>query len=120
MGAYTYYYFFSFIILLGAVLHVINMIYFRAKDRLLFMGDLKFSLEGHKKLKKVAGTYGLSIAVAIVLLAMINFGYSAYRLMQLDTSTARFVLVFAPIFSTALFGWILQTMHRDSQSGKRR
>lgn len=120
MGAYTYYYFFSIILLLGVVLHIINMVHFIMKDRLLFMGDLKFNPGGYKKLKKIAGTYGLSIAVIVALLLAINLGYSVYILMQLDTPTARYVLIFAPIVSILLFGWILNTIRRDSRLHKRK
>lgn len=116
MGFYTLYYFISIATVLAVILHIANMIFFRKRNRLLFMGNLKFKPQGYKKIKKVAGASGLSVASAVGLIFVANLILSIVVLFRVNTTTANYILIFAPIVSVLLFIWIIYSMYKDAKA----
>jgi hypothetical protein len=99
----TLYFFFSIILLLGLMLHLTNMIFFRKKGQTLIRQYDKRSPEYHR-LKELADNHHLAAsALAGILLIANNIFAVSLILSSKDQSYRGFILIFAPIACLALF-----------------
>jgi len=112
MAPETFYYFLSIFLVLIAVFHISHMIYFRARGK-TFLGEVfKPGKPGYKKINKLASASGLTIAIVLALLFVANLAYDISRVAHINTSDARFLLIFAPAVTILIFCGALFTTRK--------
>jgi len=99
MAGETYYFLFSLILVLGILLHGINLIYLRLRGKTTFGQAFKRGSPEYDRIIKLATNGKIAIVALILLVFIANFAYSVVRITRLDTPDANFLLVAAPIFA---------------------
>lgn len=103
MAAETYYYFFSLILVFGIALYIANLVRLRISGKTTFGLAYKPGTPEYKRVVKLASTRSLVITIIILGAFIVNLVNSVVKIVQLDTPDARFVTVFAPIFTVLFF-----------------
>ena len=108
MAAETYYFFFSIILVVGALLYSASLIYFRAHGKTLIGNSYKPSTVEYRKLQNLSSAKQLVLAAVGVLIAIVNLAYDVNRILHLADSTyAHGILLYAPISCLVLVAILL-------------
>ena|SRR5581483_1364490 len=103
MAGYTLYYFFSIIFAAGALFYIMNLVYLKTKGKAFYGIKLKPGTAEYKKAVSLASNRNLAIWIVLDLILIANLAYSVMLVIRLNTASAHFVLIFAPIFTAVLF-----------------
>lgn len=104
MSAETYYFFFSIIGAIVAILHLIKVLYFRFNSKTPFGIQKKYTQFEEQWLNKFSSVPYLSAAALIVFLTTTNLLHDINRLLKLeDQEYARGLLIYTPVIIVVLF-----------------
>src|SRR3984885_8516336 len=113
MAPYTYYYFFSIILLLGVVDYLATITRARLKGKTLSGVEFKPGTAGYERMKKLTSARGLAVPLIIGALLCVNLAYSLSLVARLGTRDAHFVLFFAPVACILLMIGALRTTRKN-------
>ena len=107
MAPETYYFFFSILLVSGPGVYLTNMAYYRIKGKNIIGRKFKPGTVDYDLMQKHSSNFGLIILSAITVLGIANLIFDIYRILHLpNQDDARFLLVFAPVF-TAVIGTVV-------------
>lgn len=108
MASETYYFFFSIILVIGAVFYILNLVYFRVLNKTLYGQEYKPGTPENMRVRKLASNRNIVTCCAIAFVFVANLAYDIHRLLRLSNrSYAHSILIYAPIscilFSIMMF-----------------
>jgi hypothetical protein len=106
MAGETFYFFFSIVAVLAATLYIANMVTFRIKGENILGEKVKPGTLDYKKIRRLASAHALIPVVILEFIFLVNLSYDVIRLIQMNTSDARVLLIFAPIVAILIFCWV--------------
>lgn len=119
MAGETYYFAFSLIAIIGMVLHIINLTYFKLKGKTILGEEFKPGTDGYKKFKHLTSVQGVTITALIGVILVVNMAYCIYRILHLDNPEyARFILYFSiglVLFTVVMFAVMRDKLKADKQ-----
>jgi hypothetical protein len=122
MAPYSYYYFTSIAFLVGAILWIATLMRIRTAGRTLFGQNYKRGTREYARVVRLASNRNVSIALVLVVILAANLVNSAYRVVHLGSSDARFLLIFAPVVTILAYGFGIYYMRQqfDNSTQNRR
>lgn len=118
MAGETYYFFLSILLVLGALLHITNIAYYKAKRKTVLGERYKSGTPEYEKLSKIVSNRNLVIALIATPFLVVNLAFSAHRVASLDTPDSHFLLIFAPIASILFLIMMLFVVRNMLKSNK--
>lgn len=119
MAAETYYFFFSLIFALIALLHTINLVGLRIKSKGIFGLFYKPGTPEYGKLRKIVRNRNIALSVLVTLIFIASLAYSLIRLTELNTPDADFLLFSSPIFAIGIGLGMLALARKESSKYRR-
>jgi len=120
MAGESYYFLFSVVAVLITILHIFNVLYFKAKGKSILGEDIIQGAPGCGKFKKLSSNRAIIVAATILLVFIANLVYDVGRLLDLDNQEyARGMLTFGPAAVILFFIVMLLVMRNRLKSGGR-
>jgi hypothetical protein len=82
----------SFSLVMIAVVHTVNILYFRLKKRTILYKHLKRGTLGYKKFAKLSSSWGIAIAFAVLALTSVNLWLVVHELSKVDKDVGGLVM----------------------------
>jgi len=122
MALETFYFFLSVIALLGAVLFIGSILFFRITNKTILGEVVKPGMPAHKSMRKLTGNRNLIITIIFALILIANLIYGVARVIKMNDPTyASFLFIVAPTVTIFGFSLILRDARRKlggKRSGK--
>src|SRR6266540_758184 len=113
MAPDTYYFFFSIILVLGVILHIANMVYFRVKGKTIVGNRYRPGTPEHATLKRYSSNRYLTIVLMLAMLLVANLALDVNRLLHLSNREyARGILIYAPVSCVLLAVLVLVSAYK--------
>jgi hypothetical protein len=112
MAGDTYYYLFSFTLMVAVIVRLIGIILFRRKGITLFGDTLQRNSLRYKNLKRTSKRSYLIVTAFLTVVLVGNVVFEIGRLLQYHSSNAYFVLIFMPIMCGVGFIVVFAQMRR--------
>lgn len=104
MASETYYFFFSIILVIGAVFYTANLVFLRASNMTLYGLKCKPGTPEHERIGKFASNRNIALSCIVALIFAANLVYDIQRLLHLSNrSYAHSILIYAPVSSVIFF-----------------
>ena len=102
MAPETYYYCFSIIFAVSSLLYLADLVLLRLRGKTFFGQSFKPGTREYMNVIRLGRSRNIAIAIVLVLVFVLNLLHNIQRLLDINTSETRGLLLFAPIFILVL------------------